>query len=157
MKSISAENLHDLAAQAGAAPRLRKNLNLHERLEDPIQRLLNALEPGTYIRPHRHPPGVWECFILLHGRCAILLFDDGGRVVDRLELSPGGTIVTEIPADTWHGVVSLAPSTVVLEVKPGPYVPGVFADWAPEEATDRAKPCLRWLEQAQPGESYVHD
>ncbi|MGE4279713.1 MAG: WbuC family cupin fold metalloprotein [Magnetospirillum sp.] len=157
MKSISAENLHDLAAQARAVPRLRKNLNLHDQLEDPIQRLLNALQPGTYIRPHRHPPGVWETFILLQGRCAILLFDDAGCISERLELSADGTLIAEIPTDTWHSVVALSPATLVLEIKPGPYVPGVFTDWSPEETSPQAQDCLRWLEQAQPGQSYVHD
>ena len=30
------------------------NYNFHESLDAPIHRLLNALEPGTYLPPHRH-------------------------------------------------------------------------------------------------------
>ena len=56
------------------------NYNFHERLDDPVNRLLNALEPGTYLRPHRHlNPKKDEIFLLLRGRIAgltsgILLF-----------------------------------------------------------------------------------
>lgn len=156
MKSISAKDLLDLSVQAQAAPRLRRNLNLHDQLDDPVQRLCNALEPRSYVRPHRHPDGVWECFVLLHGACAILVFDDQGRVSDRLELSPEGATIAEIPAGSWHGVVALAPQTRVFEIKPGPYVPGLFCDWAPEEGDARAQACLDWLERAQRGESFDH-
>lgn len=154
MKSVTAEDLRRLSTEAQAAPRLRKNLNLHDRLEDPIQRLCNALQPGTYIRPHRHPDNVWECFVLLRGACSIILFDQAGRINERLDLALDGTTIAEIPAGTWHCVVALAADTVVMEVKPGPYVPGTFMAWAPEEGTPQARACLSWLERAQPGERY---
>ncbi len=57
MKRIDIAALRTLSAEADALPRRRKNLNLHETLDDPIQRLCNAFEPGTYLRPHRHTAG----------------------------------------------------------------------------------------------------
>ncbi|WP_041633701.1 WbuC family cupin fold metalloprotein [Magnetospirillum gryphiswaldense] len=157
MKTVTHATLADLAAEAAAAPRRRKNRNLHEHLDDPIQRLLNALEPGTYIRPHRHPDGVWELFTLLSGACSILVFDAQGVVTQRVDLAQDGTLAAEIPAGAWHGVVARRPGTVVIEVKPGPYVPGSFAAWAPEEGSDGAATCLDWLQRAQVGESFGHD
>lgn len=156
MKSVALADLARLSAQAQAAPRRRLNLNLHQSLDDPIQRLCNALEPGTYIRPHRHPDGVWETFVLLDGACSILLFDAAGKVTERLDLAAAGTVIAEIPAGAWHGVVSTRPGTVVLEVKPGPYVPGTFAAWAPAEDQPQSRRCLDWMCQAQPGQTY-HD
>ena len=41
--------------------------------------------------------------------------------------------VVQIPNGTWHSGVALAPETLVLEIKPGPYRPNEFAPWAPEE------------------------
>lgn len=155
MKTLNVAQLAQLSAEAQAAPRRRKNLNLHDQLEDPIQRLCNALEPGTYIRPHRHPDGVWETFVLLSGACSILLFDAEGRVEQRVDLEIGGTVAAEIPAGAWHGVTAGQPGTVVLEVKPGPYVPGSFAPWAPEEGAPDAARCLRWLETARPGQRFA--
>lgn len=157
MKIITHATLADLAAEAAAAPRRRKNLNLHGHLDDPIQRLLNALEPGTYIRPHRHPDGVWELFILLSGACSILVFDAQGVVTQRVDLTQDGTLVAEIPAGAWHSVVAQQSGTVVIEVKPGPYVPGSFAPWAPEEDKDGATACLDWLQRARVGDSFGHD
>jgi cupin fold WbuC family metalloprotein len=42
------------------------NYNFHESLDDPINRLINAMEPETYLRPHRHKnPDKNEVFLLL--------------------------------------------------------------------------------------------
>ena len=49
--------LAELSAAARLHPRRRLNRNLHA-MDDPSHRLLNAIEPGSYVRPHRHltPP-----------------------------------------------------------------------------------------------------
>ena len=54
MKIINEALLDETTGRAKQSPRLRMNYNFHERLDDPVNRLLNALEPGTYLRPHRH-------------------------------------------------------------------------------------------------------
>ncbi|TAM47008.1 MAG: cupin fold metalloprotein, WbuC family [Gammaproteobacteria bacterium] len=155
MKRIDLAALRALAAEAAASPRRRKNLNLHETLDDPIQRLCNAFEPGTYLRPHRHTAGgVWELFALLTGRAAMLTFDDAGRVTGRTELGAEANYVVEIAPATWHSLVSLAPGTVLFEVKRGPYRPTGehdFASWAPKEGDARAGAFVTWMESAMPG------
>jgi cupin fold WbuC family metalloprotein len=71
MKILNSALLADLTAQAQANPRLRQNLNLHADYDEPCQRLLNAIEPGSYIRPHRHLTDPKpECFIGIRGRLA---------------------------------------------------------------------------------------
>ena len=68
MKIINEQLLDETQAKALQSPRLRMNYNFHERLDDPINRLLNAMEPGTYLRPHRHlNPAKDEIFLLLRG------------------------------------------------------------------------------------------
>lgn len=143
LKRIDAAMLSALSAEAATASRRRKNLNVHESLDDPVQRLLNAFEPGTYVRPHRHTePPKWELFALISGRAAVLTFDDAGRVSERAELDAAHRVrVVEIPAGTWHTLVALEAQTVLLEVKAGPYVPATPADlapWAPAEGTPEA-------------------
>ncbi len=54
MKILDKRLLQEISAQAKQNPRLRQNYNLHDSLGDASQRLLNAMEPGSYIRPHRH-------------------------------------------------------------------------------------------------------
>jgi cupin fold WbuC family metalloprotein len=108
------------------------NDNLHA-MEDPIHRLLNATEPGTYVQPHRHgTPAKGETLCVLAGRGAILVFDDAGRVTEKAVLSPKGPVfVAEVPANTWHTLVALEPGTVWFEVKSGPYAAPPAQDVAP--------------------------
>ena len=71
MKIINEALLDETTGRAKQSPRLRMNYNFHEHLDDPVNRLLNALEPGTYLRPHRHlNPKKDEIFLLLRGRIA---------------------------------------------------------------------------------------
>lgn len=141
----------DVAALRHAAitsPRRRAHATLHDDLADPIQRVVIGLETATYVRPHRHGPLVWELFTLLDGALAVLTFDDDGRVTGRVELRPGGPRLVQVPPGCWHGVVALAPATLALEVKPGPYRPtaeGDFAAWAPPEGAATVPAMLNWL------------
>lgn len=157
LKTISDKQLLRLMGEAAASPRLRKNLNVHRDLEDPIQRLFNAMEPGTYVRPHRHArPDGWELMLAVRGAFSIITFDEKGTVLERIDLSAaGGDMAVEIPPYTWHAVVVLAPETVMFEVKPGPYRPVEdkdFAAWAPEEGDPDAERVVAWYEVAKPGE-----
>ena len=43
-----------LADEARQSPLLRKNHNFHGSDDDSCHRLLNAIEPASYIPPHRH-------------------------------------------------------------------------------------------------------
>lgn len=155
MKYITPEDLDALSELARVAERRRKNLNLHPSLDDPVQRLLNALEPGTYVRPHRHADsGRWELFVRLRGRAVVLAFNGDGVVVERQELSSTAPVI-EIPAGTWHTVAALESGTVLLEVKQGPYMPGTpgdFAPWAPPEGSAEAGVLEQWFRYARTGE-----
>jgi cupin fold WbuC family metalloprotein len=154
---ITSALVADLSVRAAAAPRRRLNHNLHPTLSDPVQRLLNAFEPGTYVRPHRHvQPQRWELFVALRGRALVLTFDPDGTVGERVELdAEGPALAVEIRGGVWHTVGSRAVGTVLLEVKPGPYAPLTdkdFAPWAPVEGTPLCAPLVGWFERARPGD-----
>lgn len=155
MKRVTHKDLTALSAEARAGARLRKNLNLHSRPDDPVQRLLNALEPGTYVRPHRHiAPAKWELMAIVAGRAALIILDDDGVVTERIELDRS-TPVVEVPPATWHVLAALESGTVLLEVKEGPYAPAAaqdFAPWAPAEGTEAALALERWFHSANVGE-----
>jgi cupin fold WbuC family metalloprotein len=108
-----------------------------------------ALQPNSYVRPHRHSRQ-WEMLILQQGRGALLIFDDNARLVDRIELSPTSSVV-QIPIGVWHGFVVLERNTVVMEIKPSPFVPNEFADWAPEEGDANAGDFVGWATDAAVG------
>lgn len=162
MRTLDKGALEDLRSEAAASPRGRCNLNLHPELSDPVQRLFNALEPGTYVRPHRHPrDDGWELFVILAGRAVALTFDDAGRVLERAELGPAAPAWgVEVPGNTWHALAALEPGTLALEVKRGPYTPLTdkdFAPWAPGEEEPGAALVERWYRRAAPGARFQQD
>lgn len=151
MKQLTDTMLAALSQQAGQSPRLRANHNLHRELSDPIQRLAIAMEPDTYVRPHRHPQ-TWEMLLPLRGRFVVLCFDDAGAVNSRTLLGEDCK-VTELPAATWHAVLSLDSGGVIFEVKHGPYAPLGQSDFAPWGKPDaEAAQMNAWYARAQPGD-----
>ncbi|MBI5439726.1 MAG: WbuC family cupin fold metalloprotein [Deltaproteobacteria bacterium] len=157
MKILDREMLDRLASRAASSPRGRANENVHEDLEDPIQRFANALEPGTYVRPHRHAdPPRWELFLALRGGAAVLVFNEEGCVLERVEISAeADTWGVEVPGGKWHTLAALEPGTVLFELKPGPYRPASdkeFAPWAPAEGEPACGAYEGWFRAAQPGD-----
>lgn len=157
MKRIDRALLTPLCDAASARPRRRLNHNLHPSPDAAVQRLCNALEPGTYVHPHRHvnPPGP-ELFIAILGRAFVLLFDFEGAVIEREEISAEGPVFgLEIPGGAWHTLGCLEPGTVLFEIKEGPYRPTTdkdFAPWAPPETSPLAAAAEEWLRHAQIGD-----
>ncbi len=157
MKRIDRQLLTSLSSLAASAPRLRAHHNLHPELDDPVQRLCIAMEPGTYVRPHRHAdPATWEILLVLSGAVVLLVFDEAGQVTERTELSACGEVgAVEIPAHTWHAVASTQPGTVVFEVKQGPYRPiaeANYAPWSPAEG-EAARKLAAWYSVARQGDA----
>ncbi|WP_299088249.1 WbuC family cupin fold metalloprotein [uncultured Bacteroides sp.] len=134
MKLISEELLDSVSHEARESSRLRMNYNFHESLDAPIQRLLNALEPGTYLPPHRHTDKE-ETYVVLRGSLLTFFYDDLGNVIEKVNLNPSaGVYGVEIPSGTWHSIIALEPGTVIFEIKSGPYKPlppEDIAPWAP--------------------------
>ena len=85
----------------------------------------------------------------IRGRFHLLIFDDVGQILERVELAPDGPIVAaDVPAGAWHAVVALDPGSIFFETKPGPYTPLTdkdFASWAPPEGSAEAPAYLRAL------------
>lgn len=137
MKLITENLLNQVTEQAKSSSRLRMNYNFHESMDAPVHRLLNALEPGTYLPPHRHKnPDKEETYIVLRGRLLTFLFDEKGRVTEKILLNPAeGVYGMDIPPCMWHCIIVLDPGTVIYEIKSGPYAPLTsenLAPWAPE-------------------------
>lgn len=154
MKVFSVDYLNDLTAQAQGSPRKRQHRNIHESYADPCQRLFNAIEPGSYIRPHRHAADPRdELLIAVRGLMALVTFDEQGKVtgVVRFGVDRNGenlAVGVEVAANTWHTVIALEPGCVLLEMKAGPFDPNQPKDlalWAPDEGSPAALPYLKQL------------
>ena len=134
---IDKELLDETTRKAIQSPRLRMNYNFHESLDDPVNRLINAMEPDTYLRPHRHNnPDKNEIFLLLRGKAVLFLFDDQGTISKSVIIDPkAGMYGGEIPCNVWHTLIVLESGSVVYEIKQGPFTPlspENFASWSPD-------------------------
>jgi len=149
--------LDKLSDEAVSSPRKRKNFNFHESLSDPINRMLNALEPGSYVQPHKHEnPDKREVFIVLRGRFVLFYFDDEGKITDHALISrESGCFGAEVEPRRWHSIVSLEPGSVFYELKDGPYEAmsdKIMASWAPAESDNTsAEYLLRLLRSVELG------
>jgi cupin fold WbuC family metalloprotein len=152
VKIIDQQLLDNLSAEARVNPRRRKNFNLHPSDDFCCHRLFNALEPDTYIRPHRHlDPVKDETFMIVRGKLGVIMFDVAGIVLGHVVLVPGGeAVAVDMPHGAFHSAVSLEPGTVFFEAKAGPYRPLTAeetAPWAPAEGTPEAADYLAMLKK----------
>lgn len=127
-----------LVDAARQAPRRRVHRNFHPGDDYPAHRLLIAMEPESYVPPHRHlSVAKDETLLILSGSLGVVFFDAFGKPERSFVLQAGGErLGVDIPHGVYHTVVALEPGTVFFEAKAGPYVP-VSAEeraaWAPLE------------------------
>lgn len=152
LKRIDQALFDTVAQQARQAPRRRRNHNLHQE-SDAVQRFLNVLQPGTYVRPHRHlreQPGTgFECFVVLQGEIGLVLMDGEGSVLELLHLQARGPLRgIELAEGQFHTLVALSPDAVMFELKQGPYQPTSDKDFLskfpPEGTPEAAAQERRW-------------
>lgn len=147
VKCLDIDMLEDLIEAAQHSSRGRQHLNLHQNYSDQTQRLLNAILPNSYIRPHRHllDPKP-EFLVALSGGFTLLIFNDLGEVKNVVGFGSNrfkyNCFAVEISPEIWHTVIAHTTDAVLLEIKPGPFNPAAakeYAPWAPEENTPHAQ------------------
>jgi len=149
---ISQQILDQLSLQAKQSPRLRKNYNFHTSDVDICHRLLNAMEPDSYIQPHRHLAiNKDETLAVIRGKMGLIIFDNDGDIEEMALLEPTGNVMmANIPHGTFHTLISLDEPSVFFESKAGPFIPltqDEKAHWAPEEGDVSSTEYLRSLKK----------
>lgn len=145
-KVFSTDYFDSLVLQAVASSRKRQHRNVHTDYADPCQRLFNAIEPESYLRPHCHASKQGgEMIVAVRGLLKLVLFDDSGQLIEVVPFGAGSHLEkpevaagVEIPPGLWHTVIALESGSVLLEVKAGPFDPSApkySAPWAPEEGS----------------------
>ncbi len=146
IQTIDLNLINKVAQKAANLDRKRTNHNFHHP-EDLVQRFLNAIEPSSYIRPHRHiNPKRDEIFLVLRGKGVVVVFTDNGAIksVHPLDQEKGCWGI-DIEGGVFHTVISLEAQSVLYEIKQGPYDPEAdkgFAPWSPEENSFQAQQYL---------------
>lgn len=132
------------------SPRRRILLPLHKGPDSTLHRMLNGLQPFSYIQPHRHlyPPKA-ESVVVLRGAILSFVFSEDGKVTEVYTLAAGSAnFGVDSEPGTFHTFLALEEDTVLFEVKPGPYKQSSdkdFAPWAPAEGTPEAADYLEYL------------
>jgi cupin fold WbuC family metalloprotein len=146
---VDAALLAQKVRDAAANPRKREIHRFHADDAAALHRMINAIQPGTYVRPHRHlSPAKDEAFVLLSGCMGFICFRDDGSfdredcaVLDR----ETGVLAVDAPAGGWHAILALAPDTALFEIKPGPYSPMSDKDFAPFAPAENDPSALAYL------------
>lgn len=135
--------LQQTTHEALTSPRLRKNANFHPNDASQAHRLINAMQPGSYVRPHRHlDSSKDETIIVLQGRFGYISFSEDGQILEAIELKSGGPVYgINIPHGTIHTILALESNSVFFEAKAGPFIPlcaQEIAAWSPSEGSEEA-------------------
>jgi cupin fold WbuC family metalloprotein len=147
--------LDEATLQAGfkasaSSPRLRIIMPIHRQQAALVQRMLNFMQPGSYVQPHLHPlESASETIQVLRGSIGFCVFDAQGLVTATYRLGADGLGLIDIEPNVWHGFVILEPNTVILEIKRGPYDGAgdkIFASWAPDEPSPQSATYRKTLE-----------
>jgi cupin fold WbuC family metalloprotein len=130
-----------LKEKALQSPRQRCRLCFHESADAAQQEMLIVMNRASYVRPHRHF-GKVETLTVVEGTCDALLFDEMGKVIETIAMSPtatSGCFFYRMPCGVFHTLVFRSEWLVFLETTIGPFDRAMteVADWAPPE-TDPA-------------------
>ena len=132
------------------SPRGRIILPIHKSHSDTLHRMLNIVQPMSYIQPHRHvdPPKV-ESFVVLKGSVLFFIFNNDGLVEKYFYLAEGDSrIGVDVEPGIFHSFAAIVEDKVLFEVKQGPYqeiYDKDFAPWAPVEGSAEANEYLTRL------------
>lgn len=135
--SINNDWLDKLAEAAGQSERQVSRLLMHTAPEEGVQEMLIAFTNQCVIVPN-HSPAKSESLHVLRGEIALILFDEYGKVSERLIMAPSGSgkpFMYRLSSTPWHTMVSLTPSAVVHEILQGPFVQSneTLPDWVTDQ------------------------
>ncbi|QGY39319.1 cupin fold metalloprotein, WbuC family [Pseudodesulfovibrio cashew] len=133
----------DLLSLSRESPRRRMIQCLHKSPEAGVHKMFNALQPGTYVMPHRHfSPPKTESVLVISGSLLFVEFTDDGEIQNHTLVQPGTEIFgVDVAPHVIHTYIALKPDTLIFEVKDGPYEHDADKDipaWAPVEGTPEA-------------------
>ncbi len=90
ISAVGRSELETLKAAVRASAKRRARINTHPDGEDALHEMIIAIDPSSYIRPHKHP-GKSEAFHIVEGEVDIVVFKDDGQIDQVVPLgAPGG-------------------------------------------------------------------
>jgi cupin fold WbuC family metalloprotein len=135
--TIGAEDIEVLRQAVRKTPKRRVRINAHPGSDDKLHEMIIAIEPGSYIRPHKHP-GKSEAFHIIEGQVDIVVFSEAGEVERIVSLAAKGgrhPFYYRMSTPHFHTLIIRSDLLVVHEITNGPFLPTgtIYAAFAPEE------------------------
>lgn len=135
--TVGPEDIATLRDAVCKSPKRRARINAHPGGDDLLHEMIIAIEPGSYIRPHKHP-GKSEAFHIIEGAVDIVVFDEAGDIDRVVSLSAQGgpsPFYYRMSEPHYHTLIIRSDLLVVHEITNGPFRPEgtVFAEFAPLE------------------------
>jgi cupin fold WbuC family metalloprotein len=135
--TIGNQDIEVLRQAVRRTPKRRVRINAHPGSEDGLHEMIIAIEPGSYIRPHKHP-GKSEAFHIIEGQVDIVVFDEQGSIDRIVSLAAKGgrhPFYYRMSTAHFHTLIIRSDLLVVHEITNGPFVPTgtIYAAFAPEE------------------------
>lgn len=122
--TIDLKVLLELKKAAKQSPDRRARLCLHEYPEQSVNEMLLVMCKDSYIKPHRHPPGKHESYYIIEGEMDVLLFDDMGNVIKKIEMGMPGSdkiFMYRLSKNIWHQPVAKTEFVAYCEIFKGPF------------------------------------
>lgn len=147
---INTELIQRVVKGSQQSPRGRIIQPLHKDHSAPLHRMLNGMQPNSYVQPHRHlhPPKA-ESIIVLQGAIKCFIFSIDGQIEHVCTIAADSSLFgVDSEPGVYHTFLATEKDTVLFEVKPGPYSPATdkdFASWAPAEGSPGVKEYMEYL------------
>jgi cupin fold WbuC family metalloprotein len=140
--AIGPEDIELLRQAVRRTSKRRARINAHCGHDDVLHEMIIAIEPASYIRPHKHP-GKSEAFHIIEGEVDIVVFRDDGAIDEIVALgekSGGRAFYYRMSAARFHTLVIRSELLIVHEITNGPFSADatIYADFAPPEGDPAA-------------------
>jgi cupin fold WbuC family metalloprotein len=135
--TIGSADIELLRNAVSRTPKRRARINAHPGHDDALHEMIIAIEPGSYIRPHRHH-GKSEAFHIIEGNVDIVVFSEDGAIAEIVSLGEKGgprPFYYRMSEPHFHTLIIRSDLLIVHEITNGPFRPEgtLYAAFAPAE------------------------
>jgi cupin fold WbuC family metalloprotein len=135
---INNDLIEQLIEEASQSQRHMARLLMHFDHKDPVQEMLIAMDRNCAVMPNCSV-GRSESLQVVQGELLLVIFDDNGNVVKRIEMGPTGSdkvFLYRLSSTPWHTMIPLTKMVVVHETLQGPFKQSSepLPDWIPGDS-----------------------
>ena len=146
---INNKLVEQIIEEASQSQRHMARLLMHIDHEDPVQEMLIAMGRDCAVMPNRSV-GRSESLQIGKGELLLIVFDDKGKIVQRVEMGPTGSdkvFLYRLSSTPWHTMIPLTEMVVVHEGLQGPFKQSLepLPGWVPGDS-DVLKRFLKEIE-----------